>query len=81
MSTEIAYLNIRLPGGFEARASRIARLVGEGLATRLAGQGGSRQRIERLGVAPVAIDPGRSDRAIAAQIAQSIHSALLAGGR
>ena len=77
MKTEIGQLNLRLPAGFEARAQRIARLVGEALARQEGLPGG---QFARIGVAPVQVDPRRSDRAIAERIAahitDSIHAAI-----
>jgi len=73
MKTEIGQLNLRLPAGFEARAQRIGRLVGEALARQEGLPGGQHVRI---GVAPVRVDPRRSDRAIAERIVQSIHAAI-----
>lgn len=73
MKTEIGQLALRLPAGFEDRAHRIGRLVGEALANRTDLPAG---RLERVGVGPLKIDPRRSDRAIADGIAQSIGAAI-----
>jgi hypothetical protein len=83
MSTEIGLLNLRLPAGFEHRAGRIARLVGEALAAHPDLAGGRPRAagpIPHLAVAPMHVDPRRSDRAIAGHIAQSIRAALGGGG-
>jgi len=77
MTTEINQLNLRLPAGFEARAGRIGRLVGEALARQSMPEG----RIAQVGVGPVRVDARRSDRAIAETIAQSIHAAIQGGGK
>jgi len=77
MTTEIGQLDLRLPTGFEARAQRLARLVGEALARREGLPGG---QYDVIRVAPVRVDARRSDRAIAEHIAQSIHSAIQQGG-
>lgn len=76
MTTEIGRLSLRLPAGFETRAARIGRLVGEALAGRDLPAGG----IAQLGVGPLKVDARRSDRAIAEHIAQSIHAAIKQGG-
>lgn len=73
MTTEIGQLNLRLPAGFEARAQRIGRLVGESLARQDGLPGG---QVGQIGVGPVRVDARASDRAIAESIAQSIHAAL-----
>ncbi|MFA5083671.1 MAG: hypothetical protein WC474_14050 [Hydrogenophilaceae bacterium] len=75
MTTEIGRINLNLPAGFEARAARIGRLVGEALARRELPAG----RIDRIGVGPLKVDARRSDRAIAEHIAQSIHAAITQG--
>jgi len=76
MTTEIGQLKLQLPPGFEARAGRIGRLVGEALARR---QGLPSGQIRQVGVGPVQVDARRSDRAIAEAIAQSIHTAIRQG--
>ncbi|MDD5366290.1 MAG: hypothetical protein PHR30_13205 [Gallionellaceae bacterium] len=75
MTTEIGQLKLRLPAGFEARAARIGRLVGEALARRDLPAG----RMDQVGVGPLQVDARRSDRAIAEHIAQSIHAAITQG--
>lgn len=77
MTTEIGQLSLRLPAGFEARAQRIGRLVGESLA-RLDGLPGG--QITQIGVGTVRVDARRSDRAIAESIAGAIHVAIQQGG-
>jgi hypothetical protein len=73
VKTEIGQISLQLPAGFEARAQRIGRLVGEALARQ---DGLPSGRVERLGVGPVRIDSRRSDRAIAESIATSICAAV-----
>ena len=73
MRTEIGQLRLQLPAGLEARAPRIAGLVGAALAGRADLPAG---RIEQIGVAPLTVDPRASDRAIAAHIATSIADAI-----
>jgi len=77
MTTEIGQLNLQLPAGFEARAHRIGRLVGEALARQEGLPGG---QVALIGVGPMQVDVRRSDRAIAERIAQSIGAAILRGG-
>jgi hypothetical protein len=77
MTTEIGHLNLRLPAGFEARAQRIGRLVGESLARQENLPSG---QVAQIGVGPVRVDARASDRAIAAHIAQSIGAAIQRGG-
>lgn len=75
MITEIGHLHLQLPPGFEHRAQRIGRLVGETLAQRNdLGPG----RIDRLGVGPVQVELRHSDHEVARRIAASIHSAIIA---
>jgi hypothetical protein len=73
MTTEIGQLRLQLPAGLEARAQRIAGLVGAALAERGDLPAG---RIEQIGVGPLTVDPRASDRAIAATIATSIAAAI-----
>lgn len=72
MTTEIGRLALKLPAGFEKRAGRIGRLVGEALSGHDLPPG----HIEHLGVGPLKIDARRSDRAIAEHIAGAIHGAI-----
>jgi hypothetical protein len=75
MTTEIGILRLQLPAGFEHRAQRIGRLVGEALAGR--DDLGSGQ-VDQLRVGPVQVEADHSDRRIAHQIAEAIHIALAA---
>lgn len=91
MRLEIDHLALQLPAGFEARAPRIARLLGEALARpeHLGGLSLARNAaLPALQLPPLAVQTGHSDAAIAQRLAQSVtaqvHSALaaspLAGG-
>lgn len=75
MTTEIGHLHLQLPPGFEHRAQRIGRLVGETLAQRNDLDPG---RINHLGVGPVQVESHHSDHEVAWRIAASIHSAITA---
>lgn len=75
MTTEIGRLLLQLPTGFEDRAGRIGRLVGEALAQRDDLPAG---RIDQLRVGPVRVEVGHSDRVVAQRIADSIHAAVKA---
>lgn len=83
MRLEIDHLALQLPAGFEARAPRIARLLGEALARpehlgslRLA----HNAALPALQLPPLAVQTGHSDAAIAQRLAQAltaqVHSAL-----
>jgi hypothetical protein len=76
MSTEIGHLQLQLPPGFEERAERIGRLVGEALADYGNVPSG---RIDHLRVGPLAVGTELSDQRVARQIADSIHAAIQAG--
>ena len=65
----IAQLSLRLPAGFAQRAPRIARLTAHALAAQPIG--GS-ARLGNLHVPPLHVNPRRSDRAIAHQLATAI---------
>lgn len=75
MTTEIGHLQLQLPPGFEQRAQRIGRLVGESLAGRDLPAG----RLAHLRIGPVAVEAHLSDRRVAQRIADSIHAAIQAG--
>jgi len=62
---EIERLRLRLPQGFEHRATAIARLVGEALATRHLAQD---QVFEAISVAPQRLPLNTSDSEIASRI-------------
>ncbi|HKK56812.1 hypothetical protein [Marinobacter sp.] len=67
---DIQNLRLQLPDGFESRAGRIGRLLGDALAQYPVAQSA---RIDQLRVGPLTLKEGASDRQIARQIAQSIH--------
>mgnify|MGYP001769174966 FL=1 len=73
MTTEISHLRLQLPPGFEHRAQRIGRLVGEALARR---DGLPAGRIDQLRVGPVQVECRHSDHEVAGRIAASIHIAI-----
>ena len=68
-------LSLRLPAGFEHRAERIGRLLGDALA-RLEYR--SSIALDRLVLPPIAIAPGASDVDVATGIAASVHRQLAA---
>ena len=70
-------LRIRLPEGFERRAGRIARLVGEELS-RLPVARDFKAGVLRIGEVRVAHH--QTDRRVAAAIAAAIHGRTQAGG-
>ena len=72
MTTEINQLALRLPNGFERRAQRIGRLIGEALARRNLPAG----RVDRIRVGPRTADPRHSDRSVAERIADTIPTAI-----
>jgi hypothetical protein len=75
----IGRLRLALPPGFEGRAGRIARLVGDELAGRLPLAAGA-VRLDRLAVPPVRLAPGASDRQVAGAVAAAIAAGLHSGG-
>jgi hypothetical protein len=74
-------LSLRLPAGFEHRAERIGRLLGEALARIEAGSPGESLVLERLAVPPVAIAANATDGEVAAGIATSVRHQLVAARR
>ena len=75
----IGRLRLSLPAGFEARAGRIASLVGDELAARLPLAAGD-VRLDRLTLPPVNVAPGASDRQVAGAVATAIAAGLSSGG-
>ena len=91
MRLEIDHLALQLPAGFEARAPRIAHLLGEALARpeHLGGLALTRDAaLPALQLPPLTVPAAHSDAAIAQHLAQAVtaqvHNALaiapLAGG-
>jgi hypothetical protein len=71
-------LRLRLPAGFEHRAQRIGRLLGEALA-RI--ELGSSAVIEGLALAPIAIAGNATDAEVASGIADAVAHQIVAAGR
>jgi hypothetical protein len=66
-------MRLELPAGFEGRADRLARLVGEELAAVTVTRG---QHLDRLQLEPIAVEAGAGDRQIAGRIATAIQRQL-----
>lgn len=75
MTAEIGHLQLQLPPGFEQRAQRIGRLVGEFLTRSNLPAG----HFAHLRIGPVVVETHHSDRHVAQRIADSIHAAIQAG--
>jgi hypothetical protein len=71
-------LRLQLPTGFEHRAERISRLVGDALARIDLGAPGTDLALDRLALPPIAIAPGASDFEVAAGIASSVRQQIAA---
>jgi hypothetical protein len=69
----IEHMHIKLPAGYENRASFIARMVGESLAEYRPSEN---RKLDRLTIGPVQVMPNASDQEIAHNIAQRITSVL-----
>lgn len=69
----IEKMRIQLPAGFEHRASRIARLVGESMAEI---ESTERLVLDRLTVGPIQTSPNATDQEIAQSITNQISSML-----
>ena len=74
-------LRLQLPAGFEDRAERIGRLLGDALARIDAGAPGAGVTLERLAPPPITIAPGASDFAVAAGSASSVNRQIAAAQR
>ena len=70
---QIERMRMRLPAGFEHRASTIARLVGESMAEI---QPSENRTLDRLSISPVQVSQNASDQEIAHSIAGRIASTL-----
>jgi hypothetical protein len=74
-------LSLRLPAGFEHRAERIGRLLGDALARMEPGFGAAPMAFERLAPAPVVVASNHTDVEVATAIAASVHHLLIAARR
>jgi len=74
-------LRLQLPAGFEGRAERIGRLLGDALARIDASAPGTEFTLERLTPPPITIAPGASDFDVAAGIASSVSRQIAAARR
>ena len=74
-------LRLQLPAGFERRAERIGRLLGDALARIDAGAPGAELALERLAPPPITIAAGASDFDVAAGIASSVSRQITAARR
>jgi hypothetical protein len=72
-------LRLQLPAGFEGRAERIGRLLGDALARIDTGAPGAELTLERLAPPPIAA--GASDFDVAAGIASSVGRQIAAARR
>ena len=71
-------LRLQLPAGFEHRAERIGRLLGDALAQIDAGAG---LALDRLALPPIQLAPGASDADVARTIAHSVRHQIVAARR
>ena len=74
-------LRLQLPAGFEGRAERTGRLLGDALARIDARAPGAELTLERLTPPPITIAPGASDFDVAAGIASSVSRQIAAARR
>jgi len=81
LTLTIDTLSLRLPAGFEHRAERIGRLLGDALAGIEPGSSAVPAAIEHLALAPVAVAHNATDVEVAAGIAASVRHHLVAAGR
>jgi len=70
-------LRLSLPAGFERRAGRIARLLGDELAALPLAAG--EVRLDRLALPPVDVARGASDRQVAGAVAAAVAAGLNPG--
>ena len=69
MTLKIGHLSLRLPHGFESRASTIAHQIGAGLNQ----QNWNRDiRIDHLRLPPVSVSPHEGDSAVAQKVVAAI---------
>jgi hypothetical protein len=71
-------LRLQLPAGFEHRAERIGRLLGDALAQIDAG---ADLALDRLALPPIQVAPGASDADVARTIAHSVRHQIVAAQR
>ena len=74
-------LRLQLPAGFERRAERIGRLLGDALAQIDTGAVGAELTLDRLALPPITIARGASDFDVAAGIASSVRQQIAAARR
>ena len=74
-------LRLQLPAGFEGRAERIGRLLGDALARIDTGAPAAGLTLERLALPRITIAPGASDFDVAAGIANSVSRRIAAARR
>jgi hypothetical protein len=79
LTLTIDTLRLQLPAGFEHRAARIGRLLGDALARIDAGPGDL--TLHRLAVPPIELAPGASDADVARTIAHSVRHQIVAARR
>ena len=72
----IGALSLQLPAGFERRAERIGRLLGDALVRIDVGAPGAELTLDRLALPPITIAPGASDYDVAAGIASSVRQQI-----
>ncbi|MDM0030047.1 hypothetical protein [Variovorax saccharolyticus] len=70
---EIEHLSLSLPAGFEHRAARLARLTAQALAAQQMPVEGV---LPTVRLAPLRLDAGRSDHALAGVLAQHIAAGI-----
>lgn len=73
---DIDRLKLQLPEGFEHRAGRISRMIGDQLALTPIQ---STQRFEQLSIGPVQIGRAATDQQVARDIARAIQQQLNGG--
>ena len=74
-------LRLQLPAGFERRAERIGRLLGDALVRIDVGVLGAELTLDRLVLPPITIAPGASDYDVAAGIASLVCQQIAAARR
>jgi hypothetical protein len=77
----IESLRLQLPAGFEHRAERIGRLLGDALARIDTGPAGDPLSIGHLALPAIPLAPGASDADLARTIAHSVRHQIVAARR